>query len=72
MTVRKTDKISDAMQRIIDARHHDPFEVLGRHIRGDICQICVFLPDAEKLMLAESQGRRGLCTLATAGRADSV
>ncbi len=55
MTVRKTDKISEAMQRIIDARHHDPFEVLGRHNQGNVCRICVYLPDAEKLVLAESQ-----------------
>ncbi len=55
MTARKTDKISEAMQRIVDARHHDPFEVLGRHIRGGVCTIRIFLPDAEKLMLAESQ-----------------
>ncbi|MEJ2403834.1 MAG: 1,4-alpha-glucan branching protein GlgB [Candidatus Thiodiazotropha sp.] len=55
MTVPKTDKISEAMQRIVDAQHHDPFEVLGRHVQGDVCRVCVFLPDAENLMLAESR-----------------
>ncbi len=55
MTVPETDKISEAMQRIVDAQHHDPFEVLGRHVQGDVCRVCVFLPDAENLMLAESR-----------------
>ncbi|MET0065877.1 MAG: 1,4-alpha-glucan branching protein GlgB [Candidatus Thiodiazotropha sp.] len=55
MTARKTDKISEAMQRIIDARHHDPFEVLGRHVHGDVCRLSVFLPDAEKVTLADGQ-----------------
>ncbi|MCU7906201.1 MAG: 1,4-alpha-glucan branching protein GlgB [Candidatus Thiodiazotropha sp. (ex Epidulcina cf. delphinae)] len=55
MTNRMTNTIPEALQRIIDARHHDPFEVLGRHINGDICHIRVFMPLAEKVMLQENR-----------------
>ena len=55
MTTRATNTIPEAMQRIMDARHHDPFEVLGRHIRGDVCHICIYMPQAEKVSLAEDQ-----------------
>jgi 1,4-alpha-glucan branching enzyme len=54
MTSQKTNTISDAMQRIIDACHHDPFEVLGRHVEAGVCQICLFLPHAEKVSLADT------------------
>ncbi|MCG8124797.1 MAG: 1,4-alpha-glucan branching enzyme, partial [Candidatus Thiodiazotropha taylori] len=54
MTSQKTNTISDAMQRIIDACHHDPFEVLGRHVTAGVCQINLFLPHAEKVSLAET------------------
>ncbi|MGR9086466.1 MAG: 1,4-alpha-glucan branching protein GlgB [Gammaproteobacteria bacterium] len=33
--------------KIIQARHHDPFSVLGRHPKGDHIEIKVFLPNAE-------------------------
>jgi 1,4-alpha-glucan branching enzyme len=48
-------KVPEALQRIIDARHHDPFEVLGRHVHGEECQILVFLPHAEKVALDEGK-----------------
>ncbi|MCU7932270.1 MAG: 1,4-alpha-glucan branching protein GlgB [Candidatus Thiodiazotropha sp. (ex Codakia rugifera)] len=50
-----TNLIPEALQRIIDARHHDPFEVLGRHVSGDNCRIRVFMPLAETVSLANSQ-----------------
>ncbi|MCU7934727.1 MAG: 1,4-alpha-glucan branching protein GlgB [Candidatus Thiodiazotropha sp. (ex Dulcina madagascariensis)] len=55
MTDRMTNTIPEALQRIIDARHHDPFEVLGRHVNGDVCRIRVFMPLAEKVMLQENR-----------------
>lgn len=48
-------KIPVALKRIIDARHHDPFEVLGRHVHGDDCRIRVFMPQAEKVTLEDGQ-----------------
>jgi len=45
-TSKKT--LSDALQRIIDARHHDPFAVLGSHKRGGNAVIRLFLPHAEQ------------------------
>ncbi|MEJ2609065.1 MAG: 1,4-alpha-glucan branching protein GlgB [Candidatus Thiodiazotropha sp.] len=55
MPNRIKNSISEAMQQIIEARHHNPFEVLGRHVKGDICQICIYMPQAEKVSLAEKQ-----------------
>ena len=40
--------IEEPLQRIIEARHHDPFEVLGRHIAGEHALLRVFLPQAEQ------------------------
>ncbi|MCB1734345.1 MAG: 1,4-alpha-glucan branching protein GlgB [Gammaproteobacteria bacterium] len=43
----------NALQSIIEARHHDPFEVLGRHVRGDRAQVRVFLPHAREVYIAD-------------------
>jgi 1,4-alpha-glucan branching enzyme len=48
-------KIPAALKRIIEARHHDPFEVLGQHLHGDACLIRVFMPQAEKVTLEREQ-----------------
>ncbi|MET0042616.1 MAG: 1,4-alpha-glucan branching enzyme, partial [Candidatus Thiodiazotropha sp. 6PLUC3] len=50
-----TNTITEAMKRINDARHHDPFEVLGKHVKDGVCQICLFLPHAEQVRLAGTQ-----------------
>ncbi len=39
-----SQQITAEMQRIIDSRHHDPFEVLGRHSAGEVEQVTLFLP----------------------------
>jgi len=36
----------DGIQRLLEARHHDPFELLGRHPAGDGVVIRVYLPRA--------------------------
>ena len=47
-------KLLDAeLQRIIDARHHDPFAVLGRHPVGAQTLVRVFIPGASEVRLAE-------------------
>ena len=46
-------QFSDDMIRIRDARHHDPFAVLGRHPDGDDVVVRVFLPHASEVSIAE-------------------
>ena len=45
-------ELSDPIARILEARHHDPFEVLGRHDVKDRCVVRAFLPQAEKVSKA--------------------
>ena len=48
-------KLSDPIVRIVEARHHDPFEVLGRHVEKDRCTVRAFLPRAEKVHIPEAE-----------------
>jgi len=45
--------LDDELQRIRDARHHDPFEVLGCHPDGNQTLVRVFNPQAEEVSIAE-------------------
>jgi len=40
-------------QRISEARHHDPFAVLGRHQEGGDCVVRAFIPLAAEVRIAE-------------------
>jgi 1,4-alpha-glucan branching enzyme len=40
--------------KIIEAKHHDPFSVLGRHQKDNRSYVKVFLPYAEKVRLGKS------------------
>ena len=40
--------------RIIDARHHDPFTILGRHGDGDAVHCRAFIPGAKTVTLVEA------------------
>jgi 1,4-alpha-glucan branching enzyme len=40
-----------SLKRIIEASHHNPFEVLGRHTYGDEDVVRVFLPQAQEVRL---------------------
>ena len=42
-------KLPEPLQRILEARHHDPFEVLGRHPAGDRVTVRAFMPQAERV-----------------------
>jgi len=42
-------------QKIIAARHHDPFSILGRHQQDGQTIIKVFLPSAESVSLADTK-----------------
>jgi len=41
--------LSDSLQRIIEARHHDPFSVLGCQRRGNRALVRLFLPQAKQV-----------------------
>jgi len=41
--------LTDAQQRIADARHHDPFTVLGCHRDGKQASLCAYAPKTETL-----------------------
>ncbi len=47
-------KITAPLQRILEARHHDPFEVLGRHISNKEVTVRAFLPHASNVMIKET------------------
>ncbi len=43
------------LHRILQARHHDPFAVLGRHLQADIATVCVFKPRVEQLSIGDQR-----------------
>ncbi len=47
-------KLPEPLQRIVEARHHDPFQVLGRHVRDGRCAVRAFLPKAQRVRIVES------------------
>ena len=49
-----TPKLPEPLVRILEARHHDPFEVLGRHVSGDLATVRAFLPAAERVEIVEA------------------
>ncbi len=55
MKVKTAPKLDPALTKIIEARHHDPFEVLGRHEQGNEVLARVFLPHAERVTIAEGE-----------------
>jgi 1,4-alpha-glucan branching enzyme len=50
-----TSRLPEPLLRIIEARHYDPFEVLGRHVSGTQVIVRAFLPLAESANLVEAQ-----------------
>ena len=51
----KKNKLDSDLETIINAKHHDPFSILGRHKKGKKTSITVFLPYAESVTLADSK-----------------
>jgi len=45
------NELSDDLIKIIEARHHDPFSILGAHIQGGKTTVTLFLPDTESASL---------------------
>src|SRR3569832_1031684 len=49
-----SDRARQELQRIAEARHHDPFAVLGKHACGDDDeQVCVYMPGALTVALLD-------------------
>ncbi len=44
--------LNQDLRRILEARHHDPFSVLGRHVVGDRATLHALLPDAADVRIA--------------------
>jgi 1,4-alpha-glucan branching enzyme len=47
--------LGDELQRIVDARHHDPFSVLGRHRTDQGELVRAFIPHAREVRIEEGQ-----------------
>ncbi len=45
--------LREAVIRLQEARHHDPFAVLGRHQQANSCAVRAFLPDATEASMLE-------------------
>ena len=45
-----------AIKRLIEARHHDPFELLGWHPAGELVTIRIYRPSAVKAWVLPDQG----------------
>ncbi|MDM8567265.1 1,4-alpha-glucan branching protein GlgB [Candidatus Halobeggiatoa sp. HSG11] len=48
-----TLKLNNDLQKIVDARHHDPFSVLGKHSVNGKTTVRVYIPYAETVTIAE-------------------
>ena len=46
--------LPEALVRILEARHHNPFEVLGKHREGQQELVRAFLPRSEKVRIVET------------------
>jgi len=53
---RGAQTLAPELQKIIDARHHDPFSVLGKHNVGGTDIVRVFLPRAREVQLPAVNG----------------
>ncbi len=48
-------KLDPELQKIVDGRHHEPFTVLGRHVKGKDAVVRVFMPHATQVTVAEGE-----------------
>ena len=71
----RDSKLPEPLARIVEARHHDPFEVLGRHVTGSRVTVRAFLPAAERVRSwrrRETDPHRGDRPLHLGGRGAQV
>ena len=50
-------ELSPQLQKLVDARHEDPFSVLGRHLEEGRARVRALLPHAEEVSIAEGDHR---------------
>ena len=53
----QSNNLEHELERIAQARHHDPFSVLGKHRDQDIDLVRVFMPQADEVTIAEGNVR---------------
>jgi len=53
----QSNNLESEFERIAQARHHDPFSVLGKHRDHDLDLVRVFIPQANDVMIAEGNIR---------------
>ena len=46
--------LTNDMLKIMEAKHHDPFSVLGRHAKKELIQITIYLPYAESVSFSHN------------------
>jgi 1,4-alpha-glucan branching enzyme len=49
------DSLSSELQKITDARHHDPFAVLGRHVVDSQARVRAYIPSATDVIIADCE-----------------
>ncbi|WP_036248768.1 1,4-alpha-glucan branching protein GlgB [Methylobacter sp. BBA5.1] len=54
MKKQSTNTLDSDSIKIIEARHHDPFSILGRHQKNKLTQIKVYMPYAESVFLEKT------------------
>lgn len=54
MKKQSTNTLDSDSIKIIEARHHDPFSILGRHQKNKLTQIKVYMPYAESVFLEKA------------------
>ncbi|MGB5340255.1 MAG: 1,4-alpha-glucan branching enzyme, partial [Gammaproteobacteria bacterium] len=53
----QSNKLTYDLERIAQARHHDPFSVLGKHREQDFDLVRTYLPQANEVTIAEGNVR---------------
>ena len=49
----QTQQLTPELQRITEARHHNPFSILGKHTEGDSTVVRVYIPGARGVFLCD-------------------
>jgi len=55
MSIKAISELSPGLRKITEARHHDPFSVLGKHKINGKQEVRTFMPHAVEVMLAEGE-----------------
>lgn len=49
------ENLNSELQKITDARHYDPFAVLGKHVVGNQANVRAFIPSAKDVLIADGE-----------------